>query len=188
MTFAPLLAGLGSFFVALFIHSLVWRIRRPKRDVLTLFILFCLLAALPVVLLLFCPYTPLFSGVERESSAAIEVCAALLSYGSLAASYIMTYPALQARCPSLRMVLHIERAGGRGMSLAEVSALFDSADLITDRLEDLLTSGLVVSDAGPVYGNGQKNEGPFKVTRRGALVLKPFMLFRTFLGLAPGAG
>jgi hypothetical protein len=185
MTFAPLLAGLGSFIVALFIHSLVWRIRRPQRDVLALFLLFGLLAPLSVLLLFSLLSSSGFSTVGAACGV-VDAFGALLLYCTLSASYIMTYPALQARCPSLRMVLHIEKAGSRGLSLSEVAALFSTADLVTDRLDDLLASGLVSREDG--HGNGQSNEGPLRVTRRGALLLRPFMLFRRFLGLAPGAG
>jgi hypothetical protein len=187
MTFAPLLAGLGSFIIALFIHSLLWRIRRPQRDVFALFMLFGLLAPLPVLLLFSLLSTP--GGSEFAAACAfVDASGALLLYCALSASYILTYPALQARCPSLRMVLHIERAGSRGLSMAEVAALFSSADLVTDRLDDLLASGLVSRKDGPGRGSGRNNEVPLRVTLRGALLLRPFMFFRRLLGLGPGTG
>lgn len=185
MTFAPLLAGFGSFIVALFIHSLVWRRRRPQRDVLALFMLFALLAPLSVLLLFSLLSSPVFSEAAA-ACAVVDASGALLLYCTLSASYIMTYPALQARCPSLRMVLHIEKAGSRGLSLDEVAALFSTADLVTDRLDDLLASGLVSRE--DKRGSGQNKEGPLRVTLRGSFLLRPFMLFRRLLGLGPGAG
>ncbi len=181
MSYVPLVYGTLFFIFALSLHVLLWRLLRPVKDVLSLFILFAIVPLFSIALL-YLPHSPFFN---LRPYGIIELTGALLCYCALYCAYIMTYPALQARCPSLRMVLLIKRAGGAGIKLEEVRAGFDTADLVTNRLDDLISSGLVIKDKGVAGG---ASAIAYRVTPRGSLLLRPFMLFRRFLGLAPGEG
>ena len=242
MTYAPLLLGLYIFTHALVCHILCWRLVRPRRDLLTLFILFAivpvangavvfvfmilfykilsfaLICLFTIILLLFLRpakdlllffglygllcmptifvYPSIFYFTQNDSLIGSygfwgELFAALICYSALSAAYIMTYPALQARCPSLRIVLLIDKAakadksGDGGLGLPELESGFDAADLVTDRLDELIASGLVSGCDGAEAGSAS---GAYRATWRGNLLLKPFMLFRRLLGLAPGTG
>ncbi len=172
MAYVALLLGLFTFVLALLLHILFWQFLRPARDLLLLFFLFAIAPVVTVIVQLY------LSISYTDSLACTDIVAVMLCYCALSAAYIMTYPALSARCPSLRIVLLIEKGGEDGLSFSLLESGFDTADLVTDRLNELLSSGLV---------SGSRNAG-YRVTWRGKMLLKPFMLFRRFLGLAPGAG
>jgi len=95
--------------------------------------------------------------------------------GSVFAAYIVSYPAIEADSPSLLIALAVAKAGGNGVSQAELCARFDDANLIYPRLNDLLTDKMAVLEGGK-----------YKITAKGVLLSRIFAAYRDILGAGKG--
>ncbi len=156
----------------------VWRLFRPIRDLLSLLVVFLAVPFLSFLLLAYLGHAgtggaaSFVSGVGGADQAAVF----LLDF-ALAAAYIISYPAIQARCPTLQMVLKIDGSMPGGLGFEEIAASFDRRDILEDRIEELARSGLI-RESGKGYA----------ITRRGLVLLKPFLILRSLLGLPAGSG
>lgn len=171
-------SGLLLFFIAVCLHVALWRLFKPIRRLLSLL---AVLFAVPLSSFVVLKY---FNGPGTGGAASfvsglwsVDLAAVLLLYFALVAAYILSYPAMQARCPTLRMVLRIEGAMPRGLAFEELAASFDRRDILEDRIEDLARSGFI-RESGKGYA----------ITRRGLVLLKPFLILRSLLGLPAGSG
>lgn len=102
--------------------------------------------------------------------------AALVTHLILSANYFATYPALQASSPTL-VILDALYRSPNGFSEQELLKLFAQPNVVSDRLADLLKSGLVI----------QKEAG-FQLTTMGCGLAGFFATYRKVLGYPPGAG
>lgn len=164
-----LLWGSVSFAAAFLVHILIWRWRKPKRQIASLaavFLLFPFLAylafflhALPGSVF---PWTALF---------------AFLWHSALSSVYLMTYPPIQAGCPSLKIVLLVKNAGPAGLSADEIRGLFSKDALFEERFQDLVKDGLV-SFKYDAWG----------ITLSGRILSRFFLAYRRLLNLPLGEG
>ncbi len=160
------LAG-AVFVLVLATHVGWWRIRRPRREMahlVAIFLVFPLAFLLALYLLLPASTLPglLYRGL-------------LLS--SLSLIYIMTYPPIQAGCPSLRIVLAVKQAGEPGLSFAEILALFPPESLFFDRFDDLVGEGLI-----------SWQYDSWGISATGRWIARFFLALRRALGLPLGEG
>ena len=107
-TLSAMASGTAGFLAALAIHIIVWRWRKPPREMMWLVVIFILLPGVVYAGIL------LAAGRADSSPAGFGPTAwnLLFSYiwlCALSSAYIMTYPPIQAGCPSLRIVLEIHR-------------------------------------------------------------------------------
>jgi len=123
-----LLAGSGCFLAALVLHIVIWRTRRPSREMFWLVVIFLIVPVVPMLLLF------------RSGSGVI---AAIIFHWALSLAYIMTYPPIQAGCPSLKIILAVDKAGEPGLSLKEIEEIFSQDTLFFDRFDDLISDGLI---------------------------------------------
>ncbi len=159
--------GTAGFLASLLLHVILWRWRKPPREMMWLVIIFILLPGLV--------YLGIFLGIR-----AAEGGAWLLSYlwlSALSAAYIMTYPPIQAGCPSLKIVLEVHRNRSRGLSREEIDGIFPREAMFSDRFDDLVEDGLVSweYDAWGITGTGR-------------LVARFFLAYRRLLRLPIGDG
>ncbi|HNQ35367.1 MAG TPA: hypothetical protein PKN80_04800 [bacterium] len=132
--------GLGLFLAALLAHILIWRLRRPARRIRVLCLLF------PVFLAAGLAWLPGRFGLPGLApSDYLEV---ILLDLSLAAAYLVTYPALEVESPSMLLVLMVGRAGRAGLDPADPERDLDDRRLVEPRLKDLERSRLVVCRDG----------------------------------------
>ncbi len=162
-----LLWGLLLFGAAFLCHIPLWRILKPKRQILGLVMLFGMVA--PAVLA---------AGLAQAGHSSVEIAYAVLLLLLLSSSYILSYPAMQAKAPSLEMVKRIAQGGPAGITYEDLRAHFAKQDLISCRQQDLLTEGLVRQ--GP--------DGGFHITLPAKAVLYVMRLLRRILGLPEGEG
>ncbi len=162
-----LIRGTITFLAALIVHIVFWRAKRPPREMAWLVFLFL---ALPLAL-----YSFLFL-VCRDAAATSWVLA-FIWHTALSAAYIMTYPPIQAGCPSLKIVLAVNRAGRKGLSLEEITDLFSEEAMFGDRFNDLIEDGLISwkYDTWGISGTGQ-------------LIARFFIFYRKLLKLPLGEG
>ena len=156
------------------LHVAVWRLLSPRSYFKALPAVFLAPPMLAAVLALF---TSAFAAGPLGFMDAAGWVAAFFLHLSLAAAYIMTYPALQASSPSLVIVLKVDSAMPEGLTAAELGASFDAQGLVGERIEDLKGSGFI-----EVRGSR------CAITPRGRLLLRPFVILRRLLGLEAGLG
>lgn len=174
MSYSVILSEFILFLASICLHVIVWRLLRPKSYLKALSAVFFIVPASVFVI-----YVILFPGALPALSSfdTADLAALFLLYLLLAAAYILSYPSIQARSPSLLMLLVIEESMPRGRKFGELERLFSSRGLVGDRLDDLLQGGFI-----KVSGQG------CSITFRGRLLLGPFALLRRLLGLPAGEG
>ena len=161
--------GTAGFLAALLLHVLIWRRRKPPREMMWLVIIFILLPGLA--------YLSIWLG---GGPAPARGGASLLSFiwlTALSSAYIMTYPPIQAGCPSLKIVLEIHRSRPEGLTLEEINGLFPRQAMFSDRFDDLVEDGLV-SWEYDTWG----------ITGTGRLLARFFLAYRRILKLPLGEG
>lgn len=158
--------GTASFLVAFFLHAALWRRGRPAREMTRLFVIF---AVLPLPFYL--------AAGAAEPGRALPLLFAFLWHLALSAAYIMTYPPIQAGCPSLKIVLLVKNAGAKGLSAEEIRSLFSRDALFDERFRDLVKDGLVAF-----------KYDAWGITLGGRVLSRVFLLYRRLLGLPLGEG
>jgi len=165
-----MIMGIVSFVFGLGLHVVVWRIRKPKRHLLALLLVFGLIYG--VSLFIF-SYFPWFNAYLRSWNLALYS----LFYFALSCAYIQFYPAAQAQSPSLQLMLAVGKAGSQGLCEEAIVRQFATQDLRESRLNDLLDARLVAESGGKL-----------KLTQQGKLFVTPFIGIRQLIGYDEGQG
>ena len=90
--------------IILILHILIWRIKRPKKQILFLFSIFIIIPIFIILAFFF-----LYLKVRSDLVTIEDLWLMLLFYIVLAGVYIQTYPSMQAGSPSLLIVNIIGR-------------------------------------------------------------------------------
>lgn len=153
--------GTLTFFAALAVHLIVWRVRFPRRNRIFILvnIFFWTLVAGIIMLRNFSGYADY-----------------IVLYGSLAAAYIVSYPAMEADSPSLAIVSNIAKAGRSGLDKSELYKVMTDETQVVARIDDLLDDGLVRADSDR-----------YTLTSKGLFLANVFGRFRNLLK-APRGG
>lgn len=140
-----LLVGIAALFcaAACALHVVVWRLSRSTPSGLTL------IALLTGVIVAQCA----LAGLLAASWGTVLVVGALAL--QLAACYAISYPAMQAHSPSLEIARHLAAAGQAGIGRADLYARLDEAQLVRERIEDLLRDGLAVEQGARLACTGR---------------------------------
>lgn len=162
-----LIVGFSIFSCCLFLHVLLWRFRHPCNHVAALLLVFFV----PGAALIF-----LSSFLWRQISG-LDLFAIALLHASLSCTYIQFYPASQADSPSLKILVMVGESMPAGMTEAEIQTHFNSEDLFTARLQDLLDVRLV-----------HQIDGKLSLSSKGRSLVTPFLILRKIVGLSPGRG
>ncbi len=157
---------MGLFSLSLVLHILLWRWRTPRNYLRSLMVVFLIVPLIGAGVLWYVMDITL-----------VEWLAILLLHLSLSIAYIFTYPAVQARCPSLYMLLLIGDSMPAGLAPDSLKVFFDADSLRDSRLRDLIELGLV-----------RESNGLYSITGTGRVVISLFILFRGVLGLPMGRG
>jgi hypothetical protein len=173
MNVAILLTGLLSFSFCLALHVGVWRVARPRSDVWGLFTIFLIAPA--VLALLVLAAATIFPGTGLPD--ALEIAAMLLLHWALSSAYIQSYPAAQARSPSLEIAYAVVKSMPRGLSRDELLATVNMETLVQARVEDLVTDRLIRAE-------GER----YVLTPVAAGLVRLFLGLRALLGLRNQGG
>lgn len=163
-----LIAGIVLCFSCFILHVVVWRVRKPVHDVKMLIYIFLLLPF--AIVSVFSINYPQWFQVE-------EIFLVIFLHYCLSLAYIASYPAAQAHSPSLDIMLKVSRSSNREISASELADTWRSRNVLIDRVDDLLTGGLIVR-RGEIYS----------LTRTGEAMLAMYRLYRRFLGISFGKG
>jgi len=165
-----LLAGLMCL-TTFCIHVVVWRVARPKQQILALLVIFYFIPAAFAVLYQLLASSPVSPDI---------IWSALILYFALAGVYIQVYPAFQANCPTLFIVNFIGKHK-QGVGLEEIQSIIDKVGLtkLDERVNDLLNDDLICV----------RENGAIDLTHKGKFLSMVFVLYRQkLLGLTEGEG
>lgn len=160
-----LLIGIVTFLFCFFMHVIWWRCQRPKNDISVLFLIFFLI---PLIFSVFAIILrmPFFNIISID-----------LLHVALSSAYIMSYPAAQAGCPSLDILLIVSGSMPKGIEKEEIKILLGSDILLDISIQQMIEEGLV-----------KEADNKIIPTKFGNLAASFFILFRSFLGLKQGSG
>lgn len=164
-----LLSGVLVFLACVAVHIAVWRCCMPKGRIRALCLIFL---GLPPALGEVALFSGILSGVALDERFGFY----LLSY-SLSFAYILSYPAVEAISPTLAISLAIGEAGPGGISVSGLTSIFNDNRLLQPRVKDLLDAGLI-----------KRSDGVLRITPRGVIFLKPFIILRRFVRPGQGRG
>ena len=129
-----LLTAVGMFLSAFAAHVALWRIRIPRRQTLTLVLVF---AAVPL----------LAWAVARVVGATVAPAALPaigLFYAGAACCYLITYAGVEEASPSLLIIRALESAADKGCSRVELAAIITEARFVEPRVRALTEQGLTI--------------------------------------------
>lgn len=157
---SALFYGIITFFAALLVHSIIWRIWLPRRNRAAILanIFFWALVIGIVVL--------------KDFQGRLDY---IVLYCSLAAAYIVSYPAMEAGSPSLTIVSNIAKAGKSGLDKNEIYNAMTDETLVIARITDLLNDGLI-----------RASSDKYILTLKGRLLADVFAWFRKLLNAPKG--
>lgn len=170
MSYTVILIAFVFFLSSMLLHVIIWRFFKPRRLVRALFIVLLFIPALAVFSIIFF----LSNALGLLTSDWLGV---LLMHLVLTSAYIISYPAIQAKCPSLTMLLLIEDSAGHGSTVEDISLAFSDESLREARLNDLVDDSMIVCRGDEYY-----------MTLKGGLHLWPLIILRRLLGLPTGKG
>lgn len=158
--------GAGLFLTLIVFHVLVWRIIKPKGEIIPLGGLFVLFP----LLLILTQY--LFSPLQLSKD---EIWLGGVLYFVLAGCYIQTWPAITTEIPSLKILLLLHFRGP--LSECEIISAFTQHEMLQSRLDLLRQDHLIYMDGLTP-----------KLCRTGKLLVRLFLAYRAFLGANVGEG
>jgi hypothetical protein len=166
-----LLAAMGFFFIAVFIHIQICRAKRSQAGLWVK--LFCVIAGFGLGLcwLAFVAFhhVPHRSGLWALP---LELTSSLI-YLLLVPSYVVFYVSTQMMSPSKRILMLIDQAGG--MELQQLKEAFSDEEFIMPRLRDLEQTGCIA-----------KENGTYKLTPSGLALARFLNCYQILLGRKAG--
>jgi len=168
----------GSFLfsLAFIIHLIIWKIRVPKSQTTVLLKIFFGVLIFGIFILLANPSIILNSiFIPPENPPAyLHIC---LFFTSLTLAYIVTYSALEVDSPSLVIVMIISNAGKEGLDKDVFDKCLTDDSLLKPRIKNLLRDKMVFMD-----------REKYKLTPKGSLIAKIFLIYRNLLNIKEKGG
>lgn len=158
-----LIASIG-FLISFVLHVVAWRLFRPVKHMIWLAAIFIFL---PV-----CGYLLFF-----QFLGIFNLIFIIVWHLGFSLAYIMTYPTIQAECPSFKILLALRDSLPAGLSQDSIKNIFSRDKLFSDRLDDLISEGLLNS-----------KEGNWLLSFKGNILAAVFCVYRRLLGLPLGEG
>jgi hypothetical protein len=156
--------GVLLFFIAFFIHLLIWRIHLPKNHTKVLLIIFLEVLLVGIFLL--------FNLQKFNLFEYLQLCFLFIS---MALAYITTYSGIEVQSPSLKIVLKIAEAGTNGLNRGALYSAFTDNLLVEPRIKDLAKDKMIYLDSNK-----------FKLLAKGVLLARLFIFYRKLLNAGKG--
>src|SRR4030042_2636718 len=161
MTLKILLHGIGIFFASFSIFFFLWKLRRPKNEILVLFIIFRFLPAIYFLIYFIFLKHQLDVGGFVDFIATAEICYALSLF------FIQTYPVLKIEIPTFRILMLLDKNRENGLSKIKFMRFMEKKYLFTERIEDLEKDRLVAWENNKII-----------LRATGRLLVMIFLLYR----------
>ena len=156
----------------LLLQVVLWRIGRPRRDVLVLAAMLCAAGGIFAVLCML----PGAVSALRLPEGIFAVAYALALAGAVSVLYLITYFGLEEKSPSALIVMAAEQSRA-GLSFEEACGLFSDEEFIVRRVEGMVAGGQMRLD-----------EEGMRLTWKGRLFMEAFLLPRRIMGLRHWGG
>lgn len=176
MSLSVLITGFLLVFVSLCIHVTVWRWHCPKNDALALIVSFLILPVTIILIAIVFRVSGIVSTLNNILTP-INLSYCIFLYLALSAVYVVSYPAAQAMCPSLTILLIVAHAMPRGCTQEEIQGHFSNSGLLDTRVQDLIDAKLA-----------KEVDGMLTLTPSGVATARFFVFYRRLLGLPMGDG
>jgi hypothetical protein len=170
-----LLWGILLFGLAFLVHVVLWKIHLPQRQTRALLLIF--FGVLLIGLVLLWSAKLMLHTKFRTPETIPENLHIALFVAAFTLAYIITYSALEADSPSLVMILRIAEAGSHGLPKEQFKHQMTDELLIVPRIRDLLRDHLVYAEAGK-----------YKLTPKGVLFARIFIVYRRILNISQKGG
>lgn len=158
----------AGFIVSFLLHVLIWNNLKPKKQMFLLALIFLLLPS--VIYIALSVVSPGFFNI-------VNTLLILILEIGLSGVYIMTYPAMQAECPTLKIILEVAKSMPQGLSEDAIRNIFSAEKLFVERVEDLVSEGFVFFKENKIY-----------LSAKGRILSGVFLGYRNLLGLPLGEG
>lgn len=164
------------FSIAFLLHIVIWKIRVPKKQKMTLLILYTFVTVIGLVgtklwIYLYPQFFP-FASVTTAEYFHIGLYVMTLAY-----SYIVVYTAVESDSPSLKTMVKLNEVGGNGMNETELLRLFNGEKFLRSRLHHLVEDKMLFGEAD--Y---------YCLTPKGQWFLAFCLLYRKILGIKGDVG
>lgn len=160
-----LFCGIILLLAAFLIHFFIWKFRLPKHHTKALLAIFALVYLCNIIVfLIFLAFHSYYDFIQFS-----------LLFVSLTLVYISSYSAVEVDSPSLSMLLIIAEAGPEGLPKEKLYDIMTDAFLVKPRIIDLVNDKILFLD-----------KDKYKVTRKGAVIAKMFILSRSLLKTPKG--
>ncbi len=167
----------GSFLFcfAFLLHLIVWRIHLPKRQTKTLLHIF--FGTLLIGLFVLWSAKRILQMNMLVPGPISDYLHIFLFVTSLTLAYMITYSALEADSPSLVMIMSIANAGSNGLPKENFEQLLTDGILIVPRIRDLLRDKMISIE-----------EGKYRLTSKGLILARIFIVYRQILKISQKGG
>lgn len=129
---------------SLIVHAAIWRLSATPWSTGTLIALIIGADILSVCVFA----TPFLMELFSLTTSALGIIM-LLSL-AMAASYIGSYPAVEANSPTFIIADTLKRAGANGMTMSALMEEIPKNSLVSDRIDDLIKDGLAIEKNGDI--------------------------------------
>ena len=163
------------FGLAFLVHVVLWKIHLPHRQTRALVVIFFGVLLVGLILLWSAKFIVHTKFLAPETIP--EYLHITLFVATFTLAYIITYSALEADSPSLVMILRIAEAGSHGLPQEQFKRQMTDELLIVPRIRDLLRDHLVYAEAGK-----------YKLTPKGVLFARIFIVYRRILNISQKGG
>ena len=167
------LYGALLFLVGFIVHVVLWRVRRPVNTTATIILVFVVSV---FIVWLALSTIGIFQGLTGFlPQEPVDKILSLLLALALAASYIMTYPALENDSPTLKLVYLIAGKRQTGATEEELSRSFSNKNAVEPSITEMISEGLVRIEDESIL-----------LTERGHRLARVYRKWRVILGAEMG--
>ncbi len=149
------------------IHIVMWRMIRPRSPA----------RLVPCAAILGGALGAWAAGMRLPWPATSELLEAILLFGTMVASYLISLPALESESPSSLIVTCVDDHGRAGATREDLAAVVNDETFVLDRLRGLEVDGLIT-----------RADGKLQITPGGKTFLEGFMAYHRLAGRRGLAG
>ena len=159
--------------LAFLLHLIIWKIRLPKRQIIALVGIFLFVLILGTIFLF--KFSGRINWNIMPSRNFFEIIQFILLFISIAAAYVVSYPAIEADSPTLVIIKAVSKAGSGGLDEDRLERMMNDDLLVIPRIKDMVSDKMVCFD-------GKR----YKLTPKGIAMARVFLSYRNIIRGAKG--